>query len=132
MTKSLELAGMQSEKLVDSSRCHWCRSPISQRSGAGRPRRFCSQSCRQWDWVARQRANELALSEDELVIARKELDALRDQVYVLRCAIADVEADLDPSVDPTTRDFKAALKWLLQAAKPLAQDQLHPSPSRAA
>lgn len=74
----------------------------------------------------------MALSEDELVIARKELDALRDQVYVLRCAIADVEADLHPSVDPTTRDFKAALKWLLQAAKPLAQDQLHPSPSRAA
>ena len=132
MTKSLELAGVQTEKSVDLSRCQWCRSPISQRSGAGRPRRFCSQSCRQWDWVARQRANELALSEDELVIARKELDALRDQVYVLRCAIADVEADLDPSVDPTTRDFKAALKWLLQAAKPLAQDQLHPSPSRAA
>jgi hypothetical protein len=114
------------------SRCQWCRSPISQRSGAGRPRRFCCQSCRQWDWVARQRASELSLSEDELVIARKELDALRDQVYVLRCAIADVEADLDPAVDPTTRDFKAALKWLLQAAKPLAQDQLHPSPSRAA
>ena len=132
MTKSLELAGLQTEKPVDSSHCQWCRSPISQRSGAGRPRRFCSQSCRQWDWVARQRASELALSEDELVIARKELDALRDQVYVLRCAIADVEADLDPSVDPTTRDFKAALKWLLQAAKPLAQDQLHPSPSRAA
>ena len=132
MTKSLELAGVLTEKPVDSSRCQWCRSPISQRSGAGRPRRFCSQSCLQWDWVARQRANELALSEDELVIARKELDALRDQVYVLRCAIADVEADLDPSVDPTTRDFKAALKWLLQAAKPLAQDQLHPSPSRAA
>ena len=132
MTKSLELAGVRTEKPVDSSRCQWCRSPISQRSGAGRPRRFCSQSCRQWDWVARQRANELALSEDELVIARKELEALRDQVYVLRCAIADVEADLDPSVDPTTRDFKAALKWLLQAAKPLAQDQLHPSPSRAA
>ena len=132
MTKSLELAGVQTEKPVDSVRCQWCRSPISQRSGAGRPRLFCSQSCRQWDWVARQRASELALSEDELVIARKELDALRDQVYVLRCAIADVEADLDPSVDPTTRDFKAALKWLLQAAKPLAQDQLHPSPSRAA
>ena len=132
MTKSLEIAGTKTESTVDSSRCQWCLSPISQRSGAGRPRRFCSQSCRQWDWVARQRATELALSEDELVIARKELDALRDQVYVLRCAIADVEADLDPSVDPTTRDFKAALKWLLQAAKPLAQDQLHPSPSRAA
>ena len=66
------------------------------------------------------------------MIARKELDALRDQVYVLKCAIADVEADLDPMIDPTTRDYKSALRWLLQAAKPLAQDQLHPSPSRAA
>ena len=132
MTKSGDPADVSSLKAVDSSRCQWCRSPIAQRTGAGRPRRFCSQSCRQWDWVARQRATELALSEDELVIARKELDALPDQVYVLRCAIADVEADLDPSVDPTTRDFKAALKWLLQAAKPMAQDQLHPSPSRAA
>ena len=132
MTKSIDSSGIASLKTVDSARCQWCRSPIAQRSGAGRPRRFCCQSCRQWDWVARQRATELALSEDELVIARKELDALRDQVYVLRCAIADVEADLDPSIDPTTRDFKAALKWLLQAAKPLAQDQLHQSPSRAA
>ncbi|MDA3017332.1 MAG: hypothetical protein O2841_04765 [Actinomycetota bacterium] len=132
MTKSSDESTISGLKTLDSARCQWCRSPITQRSGAGRPRRFCCQSCRQWDWVARQRATELALSEDELVIARKELDALRDQVYVLRCAIADVEADLDPSVDPTTRDFKAALKWLLQAAKPLAQDQLHPSPSRAA
>ncbi|NBU60277.1 MAG: hypothetical protein EBS27_00675 [Actinobacteria bacterium] len=132
MTKSSKSPDREALSAVSLSRCQWCRSPISQRTGAGRPRRFCCQACRQWDWVARQRASELALSEDELVIARKELDALRDQVYVLRCAIADVEADLDPSVDPTTRDFKAALKWLLQAAKPLAEDQLHPSPSRAA
>lgn len=121
-------------KLVSTgrSRCEWCRSPFKQLSGAGRPRRFCCQSCRQWDWVARQRASELQLSENELVIARTELDALRDQVYVLKCAIADVEADLDPAIDPTTRDFKAALNWLLKAAKPLAEDQIHPSPSRAA
>jgi len=117
---------------TDGGRCQWCRSPVEQPTGAGRPRRFCCQACRQWDWVARQRANELQLSEDELVIARKELDTLRDQVYVLKCAIADVEADLDPKIDPTTRDYKAALRWLLQAAKPLAEDQLHPSPSRAA
>ena len=82
--------------------------------------------------MARQRASELQLSEDELVIDRHELDSLRDQVYLLKCAIADVEADLDPAIDPTTRDFKAALNWLLKAAKPLAEDYIHPSPSRAA
>ncbi len=82
--------------------------------------------------MARQRASELQLSENELVIARNELDLIRDQVFVLKCAIADVEADLDPTVDPTTRDFKAALNWLLKAAKPLVEGQIDTEPSRAA
>ena len=109
--------------LQDNLRCRWCRSPLPASSGAGRPREFCSQACRQWDWVARQRATELALSEDELVITRTERDKLRDQIFVLRCAVQDVEQDLDPSIDPTTRDYKAALSWLLDAARPLVQDQ---------
>ena len=107
----------------DHLKCRWCRSPLPASSGAGRPREFCSQACRQWDWVARQRATELALSEDELVITRTERDKLHDQIFVLRCAVQDVEQDLDPSIDPTTRDYKAALSWLLDAARPLVQDQ---------
>ena len=110
----------------DHLKCRWCRSPLPTSSGAGRPREFCSQACRQWDWVARQRASELALSEDELVITRTERDKLRDQIFVLRCAVQDVEQDLDPSIDPTTRDYKAALSWLLDAARPLVQDQSQP------
>ena len=110
----------------DNLKCRWCRSPLPPNSGAGRRREFCSQACRQWDWVARQRASELALSEDELVITRTERDKLRDQIFVLRCAVQDVEQDLDPSIDPTTRDYKAALSWLLDAARPLVQDPSQP------
>ena len=110
----------------DAHKCRWCRSPLPPNSGAGRRREFCSQACRQWDWVARQRASELALSEDELVITRSERDKLRDQIFVLRCAVQDVEQDLDPSIDPTTRDYKAALSWLLDAARPLVQDPSQP------
>ena len=111
---------------VAKNRCQWCRSPFEQQPGAGRPRRFCSQSCRQWDWVARQRASELALNENELVMTRGELNAIRDQIFVLKCAIADVERDLDPGIDPTTRDYRAALKWLLEAAKPVVAEPLRP------
>ena len=82
--------------------------------------------------MARQRASELQLNENELVIARNELDLLRDQVYVLKCAIADVEADLNPDIDPTTRDFKSALNWLLKAARPLVEGQIDAKSSRAA
>ena len=44
--------------------------------------------------MARQRAAELQLSENELVIARDQLDALHDELYVLACAVEDTERDL--------------------------------------
>ena len=73
---------------------------MPQRRPWGRPREFCSQRCRQWDWVSRQRAGELALSEGELVIAREALDELHDDLYALACAVDDTERDLEPPAAP--------------------------------
>jgi hypothetical protein len=83
----------------------------------GRPRQYCRQSCRQRYYEARQRAVELGLGEDELVLARAELDALRDRIYVLECAVGDVERDLAAGLDPA--EVREALSWLLDAARPL-------------
>lgn len=109
------------------ARCRWCRRVLPERSGPGRPREFCRQACRQWDWVARQRARELAISEDELVIARSQLDALHDELYVLACAVDDVERDLGASRTPTARELRESLDWLLEAARPLRDRELRPS-----
>src|SRR5689334_2862906 len=79
------------ERLV---RCRWCRRVLPPAARTGRRRLYCRQACRQWDWVARQRARELELSETDLVVARSELDALRDDLYVLACAVDDVRRDL--------------------------------------
>ena len=49
------------------------------KGGVGRPRRFCKTSCRQRDYEARRRAKELGLGEDELIVARSELEYLRDR-----------------------------------------------------
>jgi len=99
--------------------CRWCRRKLPQRSGPGRPRVFCSGRCRQWDWVARHRAAELELGENELVVARSELDGLHDELYVLACAVDDVERDLSEGGAPTTEELTEALTWLLAAARPL-------------
>ena len=80
--------------MTEMTRCRWCRRVLPERGGRGRPREFCSARCRQWDWVARQRASELELSEGELVITRAALDELHDDLYVLACAVDDVERDL--------------------------------------
>ena len=88
--------------------------------GRGRPREFCSARCRQWDWVARQRAHELELTDGELVIAKATLDDLHDDLYVLACAVDDAERDLASfgarRPPPTLRH---TLDWLLAAARPL-------------
>lgn len=95
--------------------------------GPGRPRRFCSQRCRQWNWVAKQRATELALTEHDLVIARDELDRLHDDLYVLACAVDDVERDLAAGTRHTIRSLTDDLTWLLEAARPLRNRSIPPA-----
>ncbi|HSP27217.1 MAG TPA: hypothetical protein VLN74_01625, partial [Ilumatobacteraceae bacterium] len=82
------------------------------------------------------RAAELELNENELVVARSELDALHDELYVLACAVEDVERDLELNVAlnvgqdlegrraPTARELTDALVWLLQAARPLRDREI--------
>jgi hypothetical protein len=80
--------------------------------------------------VARQRASELALSENELVIARDELDVMKDQLYILHCAIRDARADL-ASGRQTKDSLMEIIKWLIDAAEPVAESSLLPSQLRS-
>jgi hypothetical protein len=110
---------------VAGARCGWCRRVLPERSGPGRPQKFCSQKCRQWNWVARQRARELELSDNELVIARGELDALHDDLYVLACAVEDTERDLGAAGQhATAAELREMLGWLLDAARPLRDREI--------
>ena len=91
----------------------------------GRPRVFCSHACRQWDWVGRQRARELQLNENELIVAKAELDQLHDELYVLACAVDDVERDLAAAGQkPATTELDEMLAWLLEAARPIRDREL--------
>ena len=105
-------------RAIEVPRCRHCRRVMAERSGPGRPKEFCSQACRQWDWVGRQRARELQISEDELIVARGELDALYDELYVLSCAVADTEREMADR-RATVTSLREAVEWLLEAAQPL-------------
>ncbi|MEM1335418.1 MAG: hypothetical protein AAGG08_18375 [Actinomycetota bacterium] len=120
-----------SASAVGKRRCRWCRRVLPDRAGPGRPKQFCTQECRQWDWVHRQRAAELDLSEHELVIARDALDRLQDDLYVLACAIDDTERDLAAGLE-TPAELRRTLDWLLDAARSVATHQLTPATPRAA
>ena len=75
---------------------------------------FCRQACRQREYQSRLRAQEAGLSEQELVVARTELDELRDKLYVLECAVDDARRDLAEG-----DDAGRILGEVLAAAEPL-------------
>jgi hypothetical protein len=64
------------------------------------------------------------LSENELVVARSELDALHDELYVLSCAVEDVERDLGAPGRRSAAELADALGWLLDAARPLRDREI--------
>src|SRR5689334_23528820 len=101
--------------VTNRRKCKWCGRPITTTASTGRPREYCKRSCRQRDYEARRRAAELGLGEHELVVAREELEGTRDRLYVLACAIEDVERDVGD--EAALNDVREALGWLLDAAK---------------
>jgi hypothetical protein len=77
--------------------------------------------------VGRQRAHELQLSEGELIVAKSELDALHDELYVLACAVNDAERDLQAAgAKASPRELREIVDWLLEAARPLRDRELTP------
>lgn len=108
----------------EPSRCKWCRRVLPNQR-IGRPREFCSQACRQWHWVGKQRAAELQLSEHELIVTKETLDELHDELYVLACAVNDAEKDLAAAQGKeSAKELRELLEWLLEAARPLRDREL--------
>lgn len=118
--------------MTERRRCRWCRQRLPEGSGRGRRREFCSQRCRQWEWVSRQRAGVLELGDDEVVLARSAVEELHDELYAMTCAVEDTDADfVAAGGDPSPAEVRRMLDWLLDAARPLATRRL-PAPSRRA
>jgi hypothetical protein len=68
---------------------------------------------------------EVGLDESQVVIARRDVDALHDRLYELESAIEDVDNDLaDAAEAPGSDDYRQALEWLLATARPLTKLRL--------
>lgn len=55
-------------------------------------------------------------------MARAELDALHDDLFVLSCAVADTKRDLAEGLEP--EEAMETLRWLLDAALPFAERRM--------
>jgi hypothetical protein len=100
-------------------RCAWCGRavPAIEPPGPGRPRKFCRRSCRQRNFEARVKATRHGLDEHDVVMARTELEELKDLLFVAVCAADDATADLDAA--DSAPEYRAIAVALLQAVSPL-------------
>lgn len=55
-----------------------------------------------------------------------ELDDLHDKLYVLEAALEDVQRDLEGT--PTVAEYREAVAWLLDAARPLLRSRIGDRP----
>ena len=105
-------------------RCRWCGRRLPERTGPGRPRRYCRAGCRQAAHLARKLAAAHGLGDGDVIIDRERLEELQGLLYCLQAAIEDVDRDLVGR--PSAREVREALDWLLDNARPLADTWIEP------
>jgi hypothetical protein len=74
--------------------------------------------------MARKFAAAHGLGDGDVIVDRLKLEELQDALYCLQAAIEDVDDDLRDQ--PSAREVRSALDWLLDNARPLADVRLEP------
>ncbi len=69
--------------------CQWCGKAIES-SGRGRPRKYCSATCRQRAYEQRHNLSGRPIPADAVVITPERAEQLRDGLFEVRCAAEDV------------------------------------------
>ena len=68
----------------------------------------------------------MQLGPDDVVVRRQSLDALRDDVYVLSCAVDDAERDLADLRRPSVSELQRIIADLIHASNALRRPSAVP------
>ncbi|MGG6497048.1 UNVERIFIED_CONTAM: hypothetical protein NY603_29425, partial [Bacteroidetes bacterium 56_B9] len=68
--------------------------------GRGRPRKFCSPSCKQRAYEQRNNVAGTQIPADAVILTPEKADRLRDGLFELRCCAQDVATAASESASP--------------------------------
>jgi len=97
--------------------CGWCGARLPEDGKVGRPRRYCTQSCRQRAYERRAAVQRGGLPEDAVVLSAAELADLQDRLFRLRCAAEDVATAADDGAGPA--ELKTLAATVIESAADL-------------
>lgn len=94
MTKSVPHPAAQTDQLPRNRSqrtptCQWCGNEMAV-STRGRPRKFCSSSCKQRDYEQRHNIVGTAIPANAVILHPDRAAALRDGLFELRCCAEDI------------------------------------------
>ncbi|QTH60824.1 hypothetical protein J5O04_08370 [Corynebacterium hindlerae] len=78
--------------------CAWCGTPIEV-SGRGRPKKYCSHSCRQRAYEQRNNVAGTAIPAEAVILRPEKASRLKDSLFELRCAAEDVATAASEGAD---------------------------------
>lgn len=79
--------------------CAWCGKELVS-TGRGRPRKYCSRSCKQRAYEQRHNVAGTSIPAEAVIIHPDRVAALRDSLFELRCAAEDVATASAEGADP--------------------------------
>jgi hypothetical protein len=83
----------------------------------GRPRRYCTQQCRQRAYERRSAVQRTGLPDDAVVLSTAELTDLQDRIYQVRCSAEDLVTAADENA--TAGEMAALALDILKMAQDL-------------
>lgn len=104
------------QKTTDTPTCQYCGKEIQLTLGRGRPRKYCSDSCKQRAYELRHPAPSGATTA-----RRVNGDTLRDKLFELRCAAEDIATATNEGADPD--EIQSLCDELVTMAKKLERLQ---------
>jgi len=106
-------------RTVSAPTCAWCGKELAV-SGRGRPRKYCSQSCKQRAYEQRHNVTGTSIPQEAVIIHPDRAAALRDSLFELRCAAEDIATATSEGAEPDeVRDLCNELVTLARAIEKL-------------
>ncbi|OFT62680.1 hypothetical protein [Corynebacterium sp. HMSC05E07] len=102
----------------NAATCQWCGKEIEQ-GGRGRPRKFCSPSCKQRAYEQRHSVAGTTIPADAVILTPDKADQLRDGLFELRCCAEDVATAASESA--TAEEMEELCSELVTLARKLEE-----------
>ncbi|ALC05840.1 hypothetical protein CDES_07135 [Corynebacterium deserti GIMN1.010] len=94
--------------------CAWCGKDVAS-TGRGRPRKYCSQACRQRAYEQRNNVSGTNIPAEAVIMSPDKANELKDSLFELRCAAEDIATAVNDGEE--ARDIAALSQELVDLAR---------------